>query len=102
MQGLMMDEPLLISSLIKHAAMNYADKGVVSRETDRDFAACFDFSPSAITRVERGQLPGREILKRAEIYARFSEVALFQLHRHGGVLHTKKYQQIVSKLSKIS
>ncbi|MBL4639521.1 MAG: long-chain fatty acid--CoA ligase [Kordiimonadaceae bacterium] len=34
MQGLMMDEPLLISSLIKHAAMNYADKGVVSRETD--------------------------------------------------------------------
>ena len=34
MQGLMMDEPLMISSLLKFAATNYPEKGVTSREVD--------------------------------------------------------------------
>lgn len=66
--------------------------------TVREFAACFDFSPSAITRIERGQVSGREVLKRAEIYARFPQIAMFQLKRRGGVLHTNKYQHIACEL----
>ena len=31
MQGLMMDEPLLVSSLLEHAALNHADTEIVSR-----------------------------------------------------------------------
>lgn len=66
----------------------------------RDFAACFDFSPSAITRVELGQESGREVLKRAEIYVRFPSVALFQLERRGGALHANKYQHIATELQR--
>ena len=68
--------------------------------TVRDFAACFDFSPSAITRVELGQVSGREVLKRAEIYVKFPAVALFQLERRAGGLHTNKYQSIAAELRK--
>lgn len=64
----------------------------------RDFAACFDFSPSSVTRIERGHSLGQEILIRAEIYAKFPEVALFQLHRKGQFLHTKKIQELESSL----
>ncbi|MEI6790725.1 MAG: HipA N-terminal domain-containing protein [Myxococcaceae bacterium] len=67
--------------------------------TVRDFAACFDFSPSAITRIERGQASGREVLKRAEIYAKFPQTALFQLKRRGGALHINKYQYVAKELS---
>ena len=34
MRGLMMDTPLMISSLLRHAAINHADREVVSRLTD--------------------------------------------------------------------
>lgn len=54
----------------------------------RDFAACFEFTQAAITRVETRKSSGRELLKRAVIYARFPEVALDQIKRHGGTLHT--------------
>lgn len=66
----------------------------------RDFATCFDFSPAAITRVEKGQVSGREILKRVEIYVKFPAVALFQLERRGYALHTKQYQYATSELRK--
>lgn len=66
----------------------------------RDFATCFDFSPSAITRIERGQVSGREVLKRVEIYVRFPSVALFQLERRGGALHGDKYLNIATELRK--
>ena len=62
----------------------------------KEFAACFEFSPAAITRVERKQSSGREVLKRAEIYAKHPDVALDQLRRRGGILHTKKWKRVAS------
>lgn len=70
--------------------------------TVREFSACFDFSASAITRIERRQVSGREILKRAELYARFPETALLQLQREGGALHANKYQYVLFKLREAS
>lgn len=66
--------------------------------TVRDFASCFDFSPSAINRIERGQAAGQEVLRRTEIYAKFPEAALFQLKRRGGFLHVNKYRYVTSLL----
>ncbi len=68
--------------------------------TVKEFSACFEFSPAAITRIELGQSSGREILKRAEIYVRYPEVALDQIKRHGGILHTRKRLHIESLLNK--
>ena len=34
MRGLMMDRPLLISSLLEHAGSNYHDQEIVSRTTE--------------------------------------------------------------------
>src|SRR5690606_4224726 len=36
MQGLMMDMPLLISSILKHAARHFGDVEIVSRRTEGD------------------------------------------------------------------
>jgi len=58
----------------------------------REFAHCFDFSYAGIVRVEAGS-GGREILKRAEIYAKYPQIALDQLHRRDGQLHHKKMTQ---------
>lgn len=70
--------------------------------TVREFAACFDFSPAAITRVEKGQSSGQEILKRVELYVQFPEVAMFQLRRRSGVLHTQKLKFIAVRLGGMS
>lgn len=59
----------------------------------REFAACFAFSQAAITRIELKQVSGREILKRAEIYAKYPNVALDQIKRTG-ILHTDKLKRI--------
>lgn len=67
--------------------------------TVREFAACFDFTQAALTRVERKSSSGREILKRAEIYARFPDVALDQIKRNGGFLSTQKRKAIYTLLS---
>ncbi len=56
----------------------------------REFALCFDFSHPGITRVETGASGGREILKRAEIYFSYPQVALDQLRRREGYLYHKK------------
>jgi HipA-like protein len=60
----------------------------------KEFAACFDFSPAAVTRVELKQSSGREVLKRAEMYARFPEVAIDQIRRSGGTLHPNKLKRV--------
>ena len=65
----------------------------------KEFAVCFDFSPAAITRTELNQSTGREVLKRAAIYARYPNVALDQLKLRRGILHPSKYKKIVSLLS---
>lgn len=64
----------------------------------KEFAACFDFSPAAITRVELNQSTGREVLKRAGIYAHYPNVALDQLRLRGGILHSNKKRKIESLL----
>lgn len=64
----------------------------------KDFAICFDFSPAAVTRVELRQSSGREVLKRAEIYFRFPQVALDQLRRCGIALHSNKQERVAKWL----
>lgn len=64
----------------------------------RDFALCFDFSQPGITRVETGESDGREILKRAEIYAQYPEVALDQLRRRAAFIHQKKLDRAINFL----
>ena len=64
----------------------------------KEFAACFDFSCAAVTRVERNQSTGREVLKRAGIYAHYPNVALDQLKLKGGILHPNKYRKIENML----
>lgn len=59
----------------------------------REFAMCFGFSHPGITRVETGKSDGREILKRAEIYAFYPDIALDQLRRRAAFLHQKKLDQ---------
>lgn len=58
--------------------------------TVKEFCICFGFSSAAVTRIELKQSSGREVLKRAEIYAHYPEVALDQIKRHGVFLHTSK------------
>lgn len=58
----------------------------------REFAMCFDFSQAGITRVETGKTDGREILKRVEVYALYSGVALDQLRRRASCLHRRKLE----------
>lgn len=64
----------------------------------REFAFCFDFSQPGITRVETEKTDGREILKRAEIYARYPQVALDQLRRRSAYLHQTKIDRARSWL----
>ena len=58
----------------------------------REFAMCFDFSQPGITRVETGKTDGRDILKRAEIYAFYQDIALDQLRRRAACIHQKKLE----------
>ncbi len=64
----------------------------------KEFAEVFDFSSAAITRVERKQSSGREILKRAEIYAHYPEVTLDQIRYRSWSLHSTKQMHIESLL----
>lgn len=64
----------------------------------REFAWCFGFSESAITRIESDKSSGREILKRVQIYARHPEVALEMIHLYGGILHPTKRKKIEALL----
>jgi len=59
----------------------------------REFAMCFDFSQPGVTRVETGKSDGRDILKRAEIYAVYQDIALDQLRRRAAFIHQKKLEQ---------
>lgn len=67
----------------------------------REFSRCFQFSVAAITRVELGQSSGRELLKRAFIYANFPNVAQYQIRRYGGALHQNKRQKVEALLNKM-
>ena len=67
----------------------------------REFAACFNFSQPGISRAETGASDGREILKRAEIYAKYPELALDQLRRRAGNLHRRKLEKAKNWLESI-
>jgi HipA-like protein len=64
----------------------------------KEFAAAFDFSPAAITRIEKKQSSGRDILKRLEIYVAYPEVALDQLKLRSGHIHPNKYKTAAAYL----
>lgn len=66
--------------------------------TSREFAACFDLSQVAVTRIENGLSSGREILKRIEIYWRFPEVALFEFKKKSGAIHADKRKKVLKIL----
>lgn len=61
--------------------------------TTREFASCFDISQAGLTRAETGSSGGRDILKKIEIFARYPEVALDQLHRRAPFIHRKKLEK---------
>jgi HipA-like protein len=66
--------------------------------TTREFSLCFDLPRLALIHVENGQSPGKEILKRIEIYQRFPEVALFEIQRHGGAINHHKKRNAIKVL----
>ncbi len=55
-----------------------------------EFSKCFSFSPSSIDQIERSASSGYEVLKRAKIYVRHPQIALEELRKNGGFLHTRK------------
>ena len=66
--------------------------------TSREFASCFEISQAALTRIEKGQASGRDILKRIEIYKLFPEVALYEVYKSGGALHHQKRKKLLNIL----
>lgn len=64
----------------------------------REFASSFDFAYSSIVKTESGK-GGRDVLKRAEIYAKYPKVALDQLRRRDGILHQSKMERAVVYLT---
>lgn len=65
----------------------------------REFAAAFDTSATSIQKLEIGKGSGKELLKRLEIYLRFPEVALYEIHKNRARIHSSKFQDLVRKLS---
>jgi HipA-like protein len=67
--------------------------------TTRDFATVFNLSLTTLNRIERGASEsGRELLKRIEIYDKFPQVALFELHRRKELIHSVKYTNLEKML----
>ncbi|MFN4174265.1 MAG: HipA N-terminal domain-containing protein [Parachlamydiaceae bacterium] len=67
----------------------------------REFALAFDFSQPGITRAETGTTDGRDILKRAEIYALYPIVAIDQLRRRSAFLHREKLERALKRLKEV-
>ncbi len=66
--------------------------------TMREFSDAFDISLSSIQRVENEKNAGSEVLKRIEIYAKFSEVAVFEVLKNKEKLHSRISDKILSAL----
>lgn len=60
----------------------------------REFARLFDFSPYTIQKIEGGKETGRDVLKRMELYVRFTEVAWFEVNRNRAKVHTKTWKRL--------
>ncbi|HEV2673745.1 MAG TPA: 3-(methylthio)propionyl-CoA ligase [Aliidongia sp.] len=93
MLGMMMDQPLLISSLIEHAARFHGDTEIVSREADRsvfryDYAAAADRAKQIGQAIARlGAEPGDRIGTLAWNSHRHFEL-YYGISGTGRVLHT--------------
>lgn len=59
----------------------------------RQFGLLFDFAPYTIQKIEAGKTSGRDVLKRMEIYAKFPEVAQFEMNRNKASVHTKLWKK---------
>lgn len=66
--------------------------------TMREFSAAFDISLSSIQRIENGRAEGLEVLKRIEIYAKFPEVARFEVKKNKMKIHSSVLDKIFSIL----
>jgi HipA-like protein len=63
--------------------------------TLRDFATIFDVSLTTLQRIELGKSSkGKEILKRIEIYDKFPDVALYEVGKRGGLIHSAKKEKL--------
>ncbi len=60
----------------------------------REFGLLFNFSPYTIQKIESGKESGRDVLKRMEIYARFPEVAWFEMNRNSAKMHTDVWRRL--------
>ncbi len=88
-------EPVYIPSFSSQDLRNFRKELFL---TTREFSLCFDLPRIALINIENGKSPGKEILKRIEIYKRFPEVAIFQIERHGGSINPDKKKQAIKIL----
>lgn len=64
----------------------------------REFAELFDISLSSIQKIESGQVQGKEVLKRIEIYSKFPEVAIFEVKRNKKGVHSDCFYKTIEIL----
>lgn len=88
-------EPLFVDNFSKEDLKNYRQELGL---TIREFAALFDISFSHLQRIESGKFSGKEILKRIECYQKFPEVALYEILKQKGVLHSDKQRKLIEFL----
>ena len=60
----------------------------------RQFGLLFDFAPYTIQKIEAGKMSGRDVLKRMEMYARFPEVAQFEMNRNKACVHSELWEKV--------
>jgi HipA-like protein len=66
--------------------------------TMREFSDAFDISLSSIQKIENGKSDGPEVLKRIEIYAKFPDVAAFEVFKNKEKLHSSILDKINFRL----
>ena len=66
--------------------------------SQHDFSLAFDFSTLTIHRVESSVSRDHGTLSRVKIYMEFPEVALWQLKRRGGRIHSSQLMRAVERL----
>ncbi len=88
-------EPIYEPSFSSHDLKNFRKELSL---TTREFSLCFDLPRIALINIENGKSPGKEILKRVEIYRQFPEAAIFAIERHGGAINPHKKKQAIKAL----
>ncbi len=69
--------------------------------TLREFAAAFNFSTVTIQKIEAGNAPNSEAVKRLRIYAHFPSVAIWEIEQNKLKLHWKVYENIKQNLQQL-